>query len=145
MTYSREGKFSGKFVQQLDSMEGCAFRKLSDRYQIGLSDIVGSFHGIYTTLEVKHTAEITNGVVRLQHAFTGPQIEELKRIEETGGLAYGIVACGEMAWAYRVRDILPTGQVPPISAAACAFDLDSVRRFVRFLDGVQKDRAGQKA
>lgn len=140
MSYSREGKFSSDLVLAMEQLDDCAFRKISDRFQVGVSDIVGCFRGWYAGLECKHVYEVVGTKITLKRTFTGAQVEELKRIRDCGGIAYGVVACGQRAWVFEPSAITADTTVLDTSNAVFEFTLPNVIPFARFLDGVQKAR-----
>ena len=52
-TYKLEAALTKKVLEYLGSQPDIKFDKISDRYNIGISDIIASVGGIYTAIELK--------------------------------------------------------------------------------------------
>jgi len=90
------------------------FKKLSDRYQVGLPDIIGCMHGKFIGIEVKSVAEIApEGLCprMSEHTFSPKQVRELTRINEAGGLGIAVVACKDKLMYFHPHLINEHGQV----------------------------------
>ena len=73
------------------------FRKISDRVQVGIPDVIGSFKGRFTGVEVKAVSEIpSDGKVpkKGSHPFDKVQVNNLEEIHKNKGIAVGLVVCG---------------------------------------------------
>ena len=80
------------------------FRKISDRVQVGIPDIIGSNRGNFVGIEVKAIGEVPeDGWVpkKGSHPFDQVQVHNLRDIHRDGGLGVGIIVCGRQAvWCY---------------------------------------------
>jgi len=99
----------------LDSLKKSGwFRTLSDRVQIGLPDIIGTFKGVTFGLEVKSVKDIAEDGLAprsSEHCFTPPQVKELFNIGQNGGWGLGILICGPKLFWFSPDYINEKGQV----------------------------------
>lgn len=91
------------------------FRNISDKFQIGIPDNVGSYRGLTFGIEVKAVSEIPkNGMTppKSGHVFSAPQIKELYAIQnEGGGVGLGVIICGSTLFWCTPEYIDENGQV----------------------------------
>jgi len=76
------------------------FRKISDRVQVGIPDIIGSYKIRFYGVEIKAITEVPkDGMVpkRGSHPFDKIQVNNLEEIHKTGGVGVGMVVCGKQA------------------------------------------------
>ncbi len=73
------------------------FRNISDEFQVGIPDIIGSGRGKFFGIEFKSVGEL-GGIVPAKghHPFTKTQIKELNQINSKGsGVGIGVIMCGK--------------------------------------------------
>lgn len=78
------------------------FRNISDKYQIGIPDLLGGYRGTLVGIEFKSVGEFS-GIVppKGHHPFTPTQIKELKHIVKDGGVGIGVIMCGKFfVWVF---------------------------------------------
>ena len=79
MTRSTESNFSLELKNKINKIPFAYFTKISDRYQIGLLDLIGSYHGNYIALESKVENVVKAGKkVPTGHPFTKAQVNEMR-------------------------------------------------------------------
>lgn len=98
-------KETGASSRFLDSLKKHGYyRKISDRVQVGIPDIIGSYRGRFNGIEIKAIDEVPlDGMVpkKGSHPFDQVQVNNLQDIDRNGGLGVGVVVCGKKAiWAY---------------------------------------------
>jgi hypothetical protein len=78
---------------------------MSDKFQIGIPDIVGCIQGKFFGIEFKSVEELS-GVIppKGSHPFTETQIKDLKLINHSGGVGIGVIRCGEyFIWVHPIE------------------------------------------
>lgn len=73
------------------------FRNISDEFQVGIPDIIGSGRGKFFGIEFKSVGEL-GGIVPTKghHPFTPTQVKELNQINSKGsGVGIGVIMCGK--------------------------------------------------
>jgi len=152
MSRSNESLKTGPLLESLQQ-EGY-FRKLSDRFQIGMPDIIGCYKGLYVGIEVKEVSVIAEGGMAPSlsgHVFTKAQVKELKQIEANGGIAIAIVLCGDKAFWFTPDQITGQGQVNCIRSMdnGCVVKKEhgkwNVHPVLEFLHGTAGFREGKKS
>lgn len=89
------------------------FRNITDEFQIGIPDIIGSGRGKFFGIEFKSVGEL-GGIVPAKghHPFTLPQIKELNQINSKGsGVGIGVIMCGEFFIWVSPQEIREDGRV----------------------------------
>jgi len=109
------------------------FRNISDMYQVGMADIVGSYKGKFYAIEVKAVTEVPqDGLAppKSGHVFTPEQMKELANVEHDGlGAAIALVICGDKGFWFTQEQVdRTTGQVNIVRA------LEN-HRYIKKVDG----------
>jgi hypothetical protein len=144
MAVSKEAQFSSGLIKSLNDLYRCLFRKTSDRVQIGLPDIIGCFGGTHVEIEVKHENVMVTSkrVPTGSHPFTGAQVKELLKVQDAGGIAIGVVACGKTGWAFPASWIGEDGRICLDEHRGdhrlVMFTLPDIRNFVCLLHALQQ-------
>lgn len=112
MAKKRETIDTASFLTSLQSVG--YFRKISDRVQVGIPDIIGCFHSTFFGIEAKSVKEVTVGDLvppLSSHTFSAAQKRNLKEIEDNAGIGLAVVICGrKLCYAFS-NDINADGQI----------------------------------
>ncbi|MDY6957932.1 MAG: hypothetical protein SVK08_02125 [Halobacteriota archaeon] len=103
----RETKRSSILAAELRKVSGCYAKKINDRYEVGVPDIIGCYHGMMFAFEVK--VRLSSG--SLAHKFTPAQVIELKQLKKSSALAVGLVYDNKTRlWSYVEPEWIKNGE-----------------------------------
>ena len=72
------------------------FRNITDQFQVGIPDIIGSYKGAFIGIEFKSVDELSGTIPpKGSHPFTSKQVRELGSIEKSEGVGVGVIRCGK--------------------------------------------------
>lgn len=130
-----ESTFTGKLLTALNSVDQTVIWKASDRYQVGIPDVVGSHRGLFVGIEVKYEGVLNiNKPYPAKHPFSGPQVRRMVAVRHTGGLLCGVVGCGNQFIAVLPENIdLDTGRVTTQDNPRFQLDPQSAKEFFAWL------------
>jgi len=113
MAKTRETRKNAEILRELQNHGW--FRNISDKYQVGIPDNIGSYRGLLFGIEVKAVGSVPkNGLApaKKDHRFTKTQVKELERIQkEGGGVGLGFLICGDFLFWFSYDYINEDGQV----------------------------------
>jgi len=134
MARSGESEFSTALIKKLNKHPVANFRKISDRYQVNIPDIIGCFMGRHISIESKVENVVSpKKKIPTGHPFTAGQVKELKENLRCGGGAYGAIACGYNVWIFDPNTIDEKGKVT-IDQAICSFDMRDIRPLFKLME-----------
>lgn len=113
-----ENEFNAKLGSLLKQQKDLFFRKLSDKYQVGMSDFLLIKKGRPVFIECKFKKELKGS---LSHPFSGPQISFMKQAAIGGAESYGLLWVDSISKMILVHEL----QIPS-SGTFKGVSLDSI-------------------
>jgi len=113
MGKKKETEVNGTILTTLQKLGW--FRNISDKYQVGIPDNVGSYGGLTFGVELKVVDEIPEdglAPAKNEHRFSQTQVKELRSLQNVGGgIGLGIIVCGNTLFWFTPESITEDGQV----------------------------------
>jgi hypothetical protein len=133
-----ENEFNRKLGSLLKMQKDLFYRKLSDKYQVGMSDFILIKKGKTVFIECKYKKDLKGP---LKHPFSGPQLSFMKQASSGGAECYGLVWIDSLSSFYLLPESTLLGIIPSgedlVSKSCMRFNLtpSEIKTMIAYLWG----------